>query len=96
MDCLDPFLTFYRDHPDHDRGDARQEAASLLERQTAIQQWLEGSLPDDCLYDLLAQQGIEPGDYLDSVHSNLEFVFQNGIPFQSNESGLLLPVNPYG
>lgn len=91
MDILDPFLTYFRDHPDHDRGDARAEAVALDMRQAAIEGWLRGELPEDAVLETLLDQGISPDEYCDIVTTNIDYVVNAGVHFTSNDAGILVP-----
>ncbi|MEO0538386.1 MAG: hypothetical protein AAF215_31550 [Cyanobacteria bacterium P01_A01_bin.123] len=96
FDVFDPFLTFARQHPDFDAGDERRETEMLAQRQNAIMGWLEGTTPSDVLFDMLEEQGIGAAPWLDAAEANIAYVIDQGIPFVSNESGLLLPVSCRG
>jgi len=36
VDLIDPFLTFYGHHPDHNRADGRRETEALVTRQASL------------------------------------------------------------
>ncbi|WP_163695795.1 hypothetical protein [Adonisia turfae] len=91
MDILDPLMTWYREHPDYDAQDARNEAQLLYERQGAIEDLLEGKVKADDVLDRLDQQGINAAAYADTVCAQIEVIIDNGIAYTSNEAGLLLP-----
>lgn len=91
MDLIDPFLTFYRDHPDHDDQDGRNETQLLFERQGAIEDLIEGKAQPDEVLDRLEEQGIDAAAYVDDVCQQIEAIIDNGIIYVTNESGLLLP-----
>lgn len=91
MDVLDPFLTFYRVHPDHNKQDARNESAALFERQGFIEDMLEGKRQPDEVLDLLEEQGVDAAAYADEVHNQVEAIIDSGIVYLSNDAGLLLP-----
>ena len=91
VDILDPFMTWYREHPDYDARDARTEAQRLYERQGAIEDLLEGNVQVDEVLDRLDQQGIDAAAYADTVCQQIEAIIDNGIVYLSNDAGLLLP-----
>lgn len=86
-------MTFFRDHPDHNRGDARQEVIALDQRQAAIEGWLRGELPEEAVLETLLDQGINPDAYCDVVEANIDYVIDAGVRFQSNDAGILLPAH---
>jgi hypothetical protein len=93
-DLIDPFLTHYREFPDMNRDDSRGEAVALDCRQAMIEGWLRGELPEDAVLETLLDQGISPDDYAAVVAANVDYVIDSGIRFESNDSGLFLPVSP--
>lgn len=91
IDALDPFSTWFREDPNLD---PVVEAAQLAERQDILQRTLTDELPGEALLECLLGQGINPDEWLDITTANLNYVMDAGIPFESNDSGILLPVNP--
>lgn len=91
VDLIDPFLTFYRAHPDHNDQDARAETQLLFERQGAIEDFIEGKAQADEVLDRLEEQGIDAAAYVDSVCEQVEAIIDGGIIYVTNESGLLIP-----
>ncbi|MBE9157694.1 hypothetical protein IQ265_12780 [Nodosilinea sp. LEGE 06152] len=90
IDALDPFMTWFREDPNLDPA---VEAAMLAERQDILQRTLTDDLPGEALLECLLEQGINPDHWLDVTTENLNYVIDNGIPFASNEAGILLPVH---
>ena len=91
IDILDPFMTFFREHRDHNGCDARKEAEMLYQRQGAIEDMLEGKEHPDTVLDLLEEQGIDAANYADQVHQQVTAIIDCGIVYTSNDAGLLLP-----
>jgi len=91
IDVLDPFMTVYREHPEYNPDDARQEAEDLATRQDLIQAVLEGREYPETLLDCLEEQGIGAVAWCDQVNANIEWVIDNGITFVSNDAGILVP-----
>jgi hypothetical protein len=87
MEAETPFLTYFRDEPDHNAADSLEECRRLFQRQEAIEKCLRGEVPAEYVLDLLAQQGVSPDAYVDCVESNVSFVLANNIPV--NGFGLL-------
>lgn len=96
LDALDPFLTYFREHPDYNRDDSRQEAIALDRRQAAIEGWLRGELPEEAVLETLLDQGISPDAYINVVEDNINYVIDAGIRFGSNDAGILLPAHMLG
>lgn len=92
-DLIDPFMTFYRDHPDYNRHDSRAEVQALTQRQEAIEDWLLGTSPEDAILETLLDQGISPDEYVEQIEANVDYVINAGIRFTSNDSGILLPTS---
>lgn len=91
-DLLDPFLTYFREFPGMNQGDSRAEAIALDQRQAAIEAWLRGEVPEEAVLETLLDQGISPDAYAQVIDANVDHVIDSGIRFESNESGLFLPV----
>lgn len=91
VDFLDPFLTFYEPHPDHGASDARRETEALFQRQSLIEDWLEGFESAEAVLDCLEEQSGTADAYLATVQSNVQRILDQGTVYLENESGLLLP-----
>lgn len=75
IDPLVPFLTFFTPSPDMSLGDIEAEIARLNRRNLAIDAALQGKLEEDVLFDLLAEDGIEPGEWIEVSLDNCEYFF---------------------
>ena len=91
MEIITPWLTCYREHPDHDAQDKRRETEQLFQRQGAIEDLLEGRGHVDVVLDLLEEQGVDAAAYADEVHAQVTAIIDSGVVYLSNEAGLLLP-----
>lgn len=76
-DFLLPFLTTFRENPDYNSADEVKEAQSLIRRNQAIEEYFSGQTFDDYLFDLLAEEGVEPSDYVCSVEEDIEYLSAN-------------------
>ncbi len=72
-----PFITYYRSNNDYNSDDAEQEFKAMLLRNNAIEDCLNGGQSEDYLFDLLAEQGIEPSIYLNTVESEVSYFLAN-------------------
>ncbi|MEL6605357.1 MAG: hypothetical protein AAFP20_19260 [Cyanobacteria bacterium J06614_10] len=90
-DLIDPFMTFYGDHPDHNQADGRRETKALLTRQGLIEDWLEGFESAESVLDCLEEQGIGADAFVKMVEANVQHVIDGGRAYIQNESGLLIP-----
>ena len=90
-DFIDPFLTFYEQHPEHGVSDARRATEALFTRQGLITDWLEGFESAEAVLDCLEEQGIGAGAYVAAVEGNVQRIIDQGTVYLENESGLLLP-----
>lgn len=77
-DPLLPFVTIFTPTPDMNLGDIQAEIARLSARNQAISDALEGYLPIDCLFDLLADDGIDPEEWVEVSLANLEEAMSGG------------------
>jgi len=91
VDLIDPFLTFYGHHPDHNRADGRRETEALVTRQGLIEDWIEGFESAEAVLDCLEEQGIGATEFVQLVESNVQHVIDGGTAYVQNESGLLVP-----
>lgn len=66
-----PFNTYARFEEDMNHPDRVAESRDLIDRQNSILMVIEGTRAADDLFDQLAEQGIEPGDYVHCVESNV-------------------------
>lgn len=95
MDIYDPFMTCLR--PTDDREvDPREEIAALMTREDLISDLVCGSGYLDSTLDCLAEQGINPDDWIAATVANIDYVIDSGIRFASNDYGLFLPDHSYG
>lgn len=92
-DVIDPFLTFALNNPDYNENDHLKEAARLINRQDVILDWLWGQTEADHVLDTLSDQGLSPDGYVDEVCSSVDLVINQEMVFESNDSGLFLPVS---
>lgn len=88
---IDPFLTCYAHHPDHNQGDGRRETEALVTRQGLIEDWLEGFDSAEAVLDCLEEQGVGADAFVSMVQANVQHVIDGGRLYVENESGLLIP-----
>lgn len=74
MSLILPFSTIFVPSADMSPEDYSAECARLFARQQAIDQVLHGELDDDVLYDLLAEDDIEPTEWAEQAIENVEFL----------------------
>ncbi len=74
---ISPFLTYYRENSDYNLSDASNEFQLLVERNNAIDSLLCGDIKEDYLFDLLAEQNIEPSAYTEAVESEISYLMNN-------------------
>ena len=91
-DVIDPFLSFATVNADYNEDDHLAETARLVERQGVIHDWLSGQTEAEHVLDTLSDQGLNPDTYVAEVCRAVEFAINGGIVFESNDSGLFLPV----
>jgi hypothetical protein len=60
--------------PEMSLADWEAEAARLFRRQQAIAAVAEGRMDDDILYDMLAEDGINPHEWAENSIANIEFI----------------------
>lgn len=92
IDPLDPLLTFYQEHPDHNQGDSLAETKRLFERQQAIDKLLHGTITPDELLDLIDSHGMDAAHYADCAVSNLNKVVDQQLiidPYEAAFYGLV-------
>lgn len=80
MDAFRILTTFAQEHPDFSAADRLEESARYVQRQRAIARCLDGQEHPDVLLDMLAEQGIEPAEYVAEVGQGVELVIAQGIP----------------
>lgn len=74
---IEPFLTYYRDNPDYNASDAKNEFDLMMLRNGAIEDWIDGNQSSDYVFDVLRSQGIDPDAYLKSIESEIEYFIAN-------------------
>lgn len=93
IDAFDPFRPWFNSHPDMDRSDERRAVEEMMVREELTQQFLAGQTDIETLWDCLAQQGIDPLEWTEATVNQVERVIDQGIVFESDESGLFLPIH---
>ncbi|MEL6553596.1 MAG: hypothetical protein AAFQ63_09075 [Cyanobacteria bacterium J06621_11] len=95
MDWDDVWLLPSGSNLDFNVSDWRKEAEAAFQRQTDADRFFKGLrqgtvTPGDCdaFFDHLAEDGIEPYDYLDAVVENIELVMADGRPINTDGLGL--------
>jgi CO dehydrogenase/acetyl-CoA synthase gamma subunit (corrinoid Fe-S protein) len=74
MDALIPFLTVFTPSPDMSMADLEAEITRLNTRNRAIDALLQGQLEAEAVFDLLADDGIEPDEWIEVSLDNCELV----------------------
>lgn len=74
---IQPFLTYYRDNPDYNESDRSIEFASMLQRNAAVQDFLDGNIDDEHLIDLLESHNIDPQTYIETVEAEIDYLIAN-------------------
>ena len=69
-----PFNTYLEVCPGMSTAELDQAVAGLVRRQKAIDACVHGEMDADDLYELLADDGIDPNEWADTSADNLEFV----------------------
>lgn len=92
IDAYDPFRQWFQGHPDMDHADERRAVEELMVRDELTQQFLQGQTDLETLWDALAQHNIDPLQWTEDTVNQVERILDGGIVFQSDESGLFLPV----
>ena len=77
IDPTHPFLTLFRENPDHNQSDELSEMEQLFERNRLIDKVVAGTIPVDELLDCLSDQGFDPDHYANTVADNIEFHIAN-------------------
>lgn len=90
-DLIDPFMTAYAHHPDHDQRDGRRETEALFQRQGFIEDWLQGFESAESVLDCLQEQGVGADLFVRMVEDNVGRIIDSGVAYVQNESGLLIP-----
>jgi hypothetical protein len=91
-DILDPFLSPFRDHPDHNHADAKTEAIAVADRNDLIIDVLEGRADMDDYLEMLYEHEIDPIGWMNQTAQQLERVVDGGTYYLQNENGLYLPL----
>ena len=76
-DFLLPFLTTFRENSDYNSNDEINEINSLILRNETIENYLLGEQTEDYLFDLLAQEGIDPHFYAKAVEDEIIYLMTN-------------------
>lgn len=74
MDNLTPFLTFATFDASMSESDWQSEIEHLFRRQQAIAGLLDGTVDEDVVYDMLAEDDINPHEWVDAAIDNCEFL----------------------
>jgi len=69
-----PFSTTATRLPEMSLADWEAEAARLFHRQTVIAAVCAGQVSDDILFDVLAEDGINPHAWAENSIANVEFI----------------------
>lgn len=96
FDLLDPFLPSIGLNPEYSASDDRRAIEAMALRTDLITDLLQGSRPLDDVLDCISDQGEDPDQWLGDVIGQVNYVMDNGVPFVSNESGILLPASCLG
>lgn len=72
-----PFLIDFQDNPDYNASDIKNEIAASIDRNTAIEDYLLGIQDEQYLFDLLAEDGIEPNAYASAVEDKINYFIAN-------------------
>lgn len=72
-----PFLTDFQPNLDYNSSDTVNEINSTIVRNTVIEDYLLGIQDEDYLFDLLAEAGIEPNEYVNEVEAKIEYFMAN-------------------
>ena len=74
---IEPFLTYYRDSPDYNQSDKDREFNSVMTRNQATIDFLEGKETASYLLDVLESEDIDPVMYVESVDEAIRFMLEN-------------------
>jgi hypothetical protein len=72
-DPLIPFLTVFTPDPDMSLADLQAQIIQLNQRNLAIDSMLQGHLPPADLFELLAEDGIDPDGWIEVSIENCLF-----------------------
>ncbi len=71
------FLTDFQANPDHNTSDVANEVNSMIVRNTVIEDYLLGIQNEQYLFDLLAEDGIDPNLYVNEVEDKINYFMAN-------------------
>ena len=71
MSEFSPLLTFFGPNPDLSPPEIEKEFNQMLERNQALDDFLEGKLPASDVLDILEANGVDPVEYVIEVDSVL-------------------------
>lgn len=71
---LAPFCTFFTPTAGMSLADIESEIAKLYHRQKAIDACVHGEMDEEDLYDLLADDGIDPEEWAETTVENIELI----------------------
>lgn len=91
VDIYDPFRPYFLENPDFNRADERSEVERMLLRDDLTQQYLNGLIDTETLFDAFAEHGIDPLEWVEEMESQVERIVSGGVVFTTNENGLFLP-----
>jgi hypothetical protein len=74
MDELTPLLTYATFQEGMSEQDWQREIEHLFCRQQAIAGLLDGTVEEDVVYDMLAEDDINPHEWVDAAIDNCEFL----------------------
>lgn len=74
LDLYTPFDTYLIEQPDFNQSDVMNEIEALFFRQRVIEGLVEGTLDAEFVLDVLAEQGISPDAYVESVQENVDLI----------------------
>lgn len=73
-DPVAPFLTVFNPLPEMSLSDLEAEITRLNQRNQAIEGMLKGELPPSVLFDHLAEDGIEPDEWIEVSIDNCLYI----------------------
>jgi hypothetical protein len=71
MAQISPLLTFFDPNPDLSPAEIEKEFHQMVERNQALDDFLEGKLPATDVLDILEANGVDPVEYVTEVDSVL-------------------------
>lgn len=77
MDELSPFLTWFTPEEGMNAADMQLEIERLFRRQQAITALLDDRIDEEVVYDLLADDGINPHDWVTNAIDNFEAMLRS-------------------